>query len=118
MENIVESLLLLVVGMVGVFSSLILLAGMIWLFRFADEEMNRRRIKKYSQKVETKQVEDEINDELVAVISAAAATAFHKSIIVKKIQFLDQKASGGSWAVTGRLNVMASHAISKRKSSQ
>ncbi len=116
MERILESLLVMLVGMTGVFTSLVLLAGMIWFFRWADEGLNAWRIKKYAEKVEAERVEDEINDELIAVLSAAAATALRKSVVVKKVQFLSQKTTGGSWAVTGRLNVMASHAISKRKS--
>ncbi len=114
MDNLVQSLLLLVVGMTGVFLSLVLLAGMIWLFRYVDEEINRRRIKTYATKVETKQVDDELNDELVAVLTAAVATAMRKAITIRKIQFLGQPA-GAAWSVTGRLNIMASHAISKRK---
>jgi sodium pump decarboxylase gamma subunit len=114
-ENLTESFLLLVVGMSGVFLSLMFLAGMIWTFRFADEELNKRRIKKYAAKVETKQVEDDINDELVAVIVAAASATLHKAVTVRRVQFLGQQA-GGAWSVTGRLNIMASHAISKRKS--
>lgn len=115
MEILLESLLIMLVGMTGVFISLVLLAGMIWSFRWMDEELNKRRIRKYAQKVELQQVEDEINDELVAVLSAAAATALRKSVVVRKVQFLNQKSNSASWAVTGRLNVMASHAISKRK---
>ncbi len=116
MENFFESLLLLVVGMSGVFASLVFLAGMIWLFRFADETLNRRRIKKYSQQVELHEVVDEVNDELVAVITAAVSSTLRKPVIVRRVQFLNQKSSGGSWAVTGRVNIMASHAIAKRKS--
>ncbi|MBX2990937.1 MAG: OadG family protein [Bacteroidetes bacterium] len=116
MEKILESLLVMLVGMTGVFTSLVFLAGMIWFFRWADEKLNKWKIRRYAEKVESHQVEDEINDELIALLSAAAATALHKSVVVKKVQFLNQKTAGASWAVTGRLNVMASHAISKRKS--
>lgn len=114
LENLGESLLLLVVGISGVFACLVLLASMIWVFRVADEWLNRKRIEKYSAKVESKLVDDDINDELVAVLSAAASSIIKKSIRVKRIQFLGGTA-GTSWASTGRLNIMASHSIPKRK---
>ncbi|MBI5473035.1 MAG: OadG family protein [Ignavibacteriae bacterium] len=116
MELIFESLLLLVVGMSGVFASLLLLAGMIWLFRFADETLNKRRIQTYSKKVELHEVVDEVNDEVVAVITAAVTAALRKPVVVRRVQFLNQKSGSASWAVTGRVNIMASHAIAKRKS--
>jgi sodium pump decarboxylase gamma subunit len=116
MDKFVESLLLLVVGMTGVFASLVFLAGMIWMFRFADETLNKRRIKKYSQQVELHEVVDDIHDELVAVLTAAASATLRNPVTVRRVQFLSQKSSGGSWAVTGRVNIMASHAISRRKS--
>jgi sodium pump decarboxylase gamma subunit len=115
-ERLIESILLLIVGMTGVFLSLMFLAGIIWLLRFADEELNKRRIKQYAARVEAKQLSDDVNDELVAIITAAAATALHRPVTIRKVHFLGQQ-ENAAWAVTGRLNVMASHAISKRKSS-
>jgi sodium pump decarboxylase gamma subunit len=115
MESFVESLLLLIVGMGGVFSALLLLAGMIWLFRAADEQLNRRRIRKYAKTVETAPGVEEINDEIVAVLSAAAVAALRKPIRIRRVRFLTAGGEG-AWAVTGRLNVMASHQISRRKS--
>ena len=58
-------------------------------------------------------VEQELSDELVAVIAAAAAETLTATIVVKRIQFLNDAATG-AWATTGRLNIMASHQISKR----
>lgn len=56
---------------------------------------------------------EELSDELVAVIAAAAAETLTSTIVVKRIQFLNDAATG-AWATTGRLNIMASHQISKR----
>jgi sodium pump decarboxylase gamma subunit len=114
-ENILESLRLLVVGLLGVFAALLLLAAMIWAFRAVDEGLNKRRIRKYSAQVESKQVDTDLNDEIVAVIAAAATATLKKPIIVRRVRFLHAHPVG-AWAVTGRLNVMASHSIAKRKS--
>jgi hypothetical protein len=52
-------------------------------------------------------------EELIAVIAAAASEMLASPVVVKRIQFLGDSLSG-TWAVTGRLNIMASHQISKR----
>ena len=111
-EKLIESLLILLIGIVGVFISLSLLAVMIWLIKAADEKINLLRIVSYSKKAEVQP--EEINDELVAVISAAVFTTLKKPVVIRKIRFLDNKA-GDTWAVTGRVNVMASRPIRKRK---
>lgn len=113
-ENFGESFLLLVVGVSGVFLCLLLLAFMIWAFRAADEWLNNRRIQKYSEKVESTLADNDLNDELVAVLSAAASSVLKKPIKVRRIHFLGDTEST-SWASTGRLNIMASHLIPKRK---
>jgi sodium pump decarboxylase gamma subunit len=112
---VTEAVLLLVVGMAVVFSALLLLAGMIRLLEWADRRINAVRIRTYATKVETHQVDDDVNDEIVAVITAAIATTLRKPVVVRKIRFLSS-GSEPAWAVTGRLNIMASHAITKRKS--
>ncbi len=114
-QNIIESLLLLVVGISVVFTALLILAGMIRMLDWIDRSINALRIRKYSAKVETLQIDDDVNDEIVAVLSAAVTTVLNQQVRIRKIRFL----SGGpapAWAVTGRVNIMASHAISKRKS--
>jgi hypothetical protein len=57
--------------------------------------------------------EEELSDELIAVIAAAAAETLIAKVVVRRIQFLNDT-STGAWATTGRLNIMASHQISKR----
>ena len=114
-DPIIEVILLLIVGMAVVFTALLLLAGMIRLLIWGDSRINAMRIRKYADKVETHQVDDEVNDEIVAVITAAVTTSIRKPVVVRKIRFLESGAEP-AWAVTGRLNIMASHAITKRKS--
>lgn len=114
LDRFLESAMLLIVGMGGVFAALLLMAGMIWMMRSSDEWLNAIRIKRYAKKVEEKPSDDEVNDEVIAVIAAATATALRRHVRVRKIRFLGAQAPG-AWAVTGRLNVMASHQISKKK---
>jgi hypothetical protein len=113
-DQFTASLVLLVVGMGGVFISLLALAGMIWLFKAADEWLNQRRIRQYAETAIASGEPDGINDELVAVITAAATAAAERSVRVRKVRFLSPIAAG-AWASSGRLNVMASHQISRRK---
>jgi sodium pump decarboxylase gamma subunit len=114
LDKMLESLLLLIVGMGGVFVSLALLAGMIRCFSYADEALNKRRINRYAAQVEAHQVDESLNDEIVAVIVAAASATLRKSVIIRRVRLFDNR-STDPWAVTGRLNIMASHAISRRK---
>ena len=114
-DPIVEAVLLMVAGMSAVFSALLLLAGMIRLLEWTDTRLNSLRIRKYAEKLESHQIEDDVNDEVVAVITAAISTTLKQPVIVRKIRFLNS-GPGPAWAVTGRLNIMASHAIAKRKS--
>ncbi len=114
MEQFGESLLVLVVGMAVTLTALSSLAGMIWAMKWADEKLNTRKIRTYAQKVEMRQVDDEVNDEVVAVIVAAATAVLKRRVTMKRITFLSP-GPGQAWAVTGRLNIMASHAIAKRK---
>jgi len=114
-DRLFESLLLLLLGMGGVFCSLLLLAFMIHVLRTVDERLNRRRIDQYARTLET-QDPDQINDELAAVIAAAAASTFRRPIAIRRIRLFESR-DAGPWEVTGRLNIMASHAIAKRKGS-
>jgi Na+-transporting methylmalonyl-CoA/oxaloacetate decarboxylase gamma subunit len=114
-DSFLDSLLLLIVGMGGVFAALILMAGMIWTMRSSDDWLNALRIRRYAKKVEEKPPEDEITDEIVAVLAAATTAALRRQVRIRKVRFLGTQPAG-TWAVTGRLNVMASHQISRRKS--
>jgi hypothetical protein len=112
-KTVMDLLSLVVVGMGGVFCALLFLAGMIKLFQSTDEWLNRRRIRQYAEKVDSHEVDDALNDEIVAVLSAAVAITLKKRIVVRKIHFLDNRASG-AWATTGRLNIMGSHLVQNR----
>ena len=113
-DNLIEAVILLVVGMSVVLISLSMLAGLIRGMKSLDERFNIFRIKKYDEKIKTEHVEDESNDELVAVLTAAAMAAMKKTVQIRRVQFLSADAET-AWAVTGRVNIMASHHISKRK---
>jgi Na+-transporting methylmalonyl-CoA/oxaloacetate decarboxylase gamma subunit len=112
-NNLTESILVLVVGMCGVFASLLLLAGMIGLFRWADEFLNRRKIRSYSQKVETQKVSADFNDEIIAVIAAAAEATLKRPVVVRKMRFIED-AGDGAWSASGRSNIMSSHVIDRK----
>jgi sodium pump decarboxylase gamma subunit len=113
-EKLLESVLLLLVGMTGVMLSLVFLAGMIAMFKIVDERLNAWKIRRYSEKVAVKLPEDELSDERVAVITAAVSTILKKPIRIRRIRLFDAQASG-AWTSTGRLNIMASHHIARRK---
>jgi len=113
-EKLIEALLLMVVGMGVVFASLTFLAGMIWCFKFTDEFLNKRKISQYAKKIETQEETDEMNDELVAIIAAAAESTFHAPVVIRKIQFLGGK-NTSAWRSSGRSAQMRSHQINIRK---
>src|SRR5512138_1813149 len=96
-DNIIQSLILLVVGMGGVFSALLLLAGMIWLLKSADEWTNRLRIRRYARGADAAAGEEGVNDEIVAVITAAATAAARRRVRVKTVRFLSPL-TAGAWA--------------------
>jgi sodium pump decarboxylase gamma subunit len=114
-ENLYQSILLLVIGMSVTITVLASLAGLIWLLKAVDEKVNSRRIRTYAEKVETHKVDVDVNDEIVAVLAAAAAATLRRPVSIRRVRFLIPSAEP-AWAVTGRLNIMASHAISRRKS--
>jgi Na+-transporting methylmalonyl-CoA/oxaloacetate decarboxylase gamma subunit len=114
-ESILEGGLLLVVGMSVTMIVLGGLAGLIWFLKAIDERVNTHRIKSYADKVETRKIDAEVNDEIVAVLAAAATVMLRRPVSIRRIRFLKPDVEP-AWAVTGRLNIMASHAISRRKS--
>jgi hypothetical protein len=59
---------------------------------------------------ELKEDDNEISEELVAVISSAAFVALNKNLVVKKIQFLSGN-DNSAWSRAGRLNIMSSHSV-------
>lgn len=113
-ERLLEGLLLLAAGMTGVILSLLLLDWLIVGIRKADEAFNSWRIRTYTEKVAPTLTEDDVSDELAAVISAAVAATMKRPMVVRRIRLFDAH-GGGAWSSTGRLNIMASHHIARRK---
>lgn len=111
-DALLESVLLLVVGMGVVLISLTLLAWMIGGIKFVDEKLNLRRIRTYAERVAPTLPEDDVSDEVAAVIAAAVATTFRKKAVVRRIRVFSP---GGAWSSTGRINIMASHHFGKRR---
>ena len=115
LERLNEALLVMLIGMTSVILTLLLMALLIQAGKWLDEKINAVRIRRYSAKIEKQTTGDELNDEIVAVITAAVITTYRKKIRVRKIRFLDHTTQP-TWAITGRLNIMGSHLITKRKS--
>lgn len=114
-EKLIEALLLMVVGMSGVFASLLFLAAMIFGFRWWDEASNARKIKKYSTKLaEIPADEDAVHDELIAVLSAAVESTFGKGVVIRRIALFGKPGSS-AWKSHGRQTIMSSHSINLRK---
>jgi Na+-transporting methylmalonyl-CoA/oxaloacetate decarboxylase gamma subunit len=110
---VTDTLLVVLVGMASVFASLSLLALLIWAVRSADEALNARRIRSYAATV-SELPEEEINDELVAVVAAAAMAAIKQPLEVRRMRFLGPE-TGRTWAATGRLTIMGSHAVQRKR---
>lgn len=117
-ERLTETLLVMGVGMGGVLLTLTLLAGLIALLRAGDEALNRRRIRRYDEaRARAGPAPEELDDERVAVIAAAAAETLRRPVVVRRLRFL--RGDGASaWSVSGRLNVMASHQVTKGRPSR
>jgi sodium pump decarboxylase gamma subunit len=113
--NLYESLILFAFGMSGVFATLMLLTLVIWSMKVIDERLNEKRIRSYSEKLETHAADgDDLNDEIVAVLAAAAESIMRRAITIKRIRFLAPASSEDSWSAAGRVNIMSSHSVPKR----
>ncbi len=112
-ENLFKALEIILLGMGTVFSALAFFAFIIWTLTAADEKYNRYKIKNYAQKLETEELSEEHNDELITVIAAAVFTVLDKPVKIRKIRFL-AGTKGSTWASGGRSSLMASH-LTKRE---
>jgi hypothetical protein len=93
---------ILIIGMAAILVVLGFIAGLLW----------RRGM------TETKTARDageDPDEETIAVLAAAAAVMLKRPVSIRRVRFLKPSVEP-AWAVTGRLNIMASHAISRRKS--
>ncbi len=86
-----------------------------WGLRFTALKMHR---KNHPQQVHSEVAADEgdlpEDEEIIAVLAAAATAALKRRIVLRRVRFL-QHSGGSAWSVTGRLNVMGSHLITKKE---
>jgi hypothetical protein len=101
-ETLLQGLPPLVTGLSVTIVALGALAGVALFLRSAVKRYQRLRA-------------GDLNDEFIAVLAAAAAVMVNKQVSVRRVRFLTPS-NEPAWAVTGRLNIMASHAIARRKS--
>lgn len=102
MESMSVGMVILIVGMSVIFVMLGFIAGLLWRRRSTGTRAVR-------------EAGDDIDEETIAVLAAAAAVMLKRSVSIRRVRFLKPSVEP-AWAVTGRLNIMASHAISRRKS--
>jgi hypothetical protein len=56
---------------------------------------------------------EELNDEIIAAITAAVITMFAQPVSLKSVK-LFERTGGAAWLTSGRFTIMTSHTISKR----
>lgn len=105
------ALLLLTGGMHGAWWTAVALAPLCALALFG---FWKRRAAEPSLRTAPQMSSDAIDDETIVVITAAVSEALQKSIRVRRIQFLHGDGAS-AWSVTGRLGLMGSHLITRRK---
>ncbi|MDQ1265112.1 MAG: hypothetical protein QG635_262 [Bacteroidota bacterium] len=111
LDNLIESLSLMLTGILVVFSALAFFSFLIWLLKKSDEKLRQLKFKPKDWETTSENSETEINPELIAIITAAAHETFHKQIRIRRVHFLSSQQEYSSWAASGRLNIMASHNI-------
>lgn len=110
LSNLSKSGQIIALGMFTVFTALTFFAIVIWLITTIDEKINEYKIKRYAQKVEAQEIHPDENDELIAVLAAAAFVMIQKPVKISKIRFLDEsKSSNVVWSASGRSTLMSSH---------
>lgn len=111
-----EALILLLVGMVGVFAVLTFFYLLIVLINKTNSFFNKRKAnKKLNLDAREPSIpkSDEINPEIVAVIAAAVLVTLKSKVEIKSIKFLSEP-DDTSWARIGRLSLIESHHINVR----
>jgi Na+-transporting methylmalonyl-CoA/oxaloacetate decarboxylase gamma subunit len=111
-ENLIKALNIMLIGMTGVFLSLIFFSVMIWIMKKVDKFLYIKSSEKVVQP--TKITERELDEDLIAVLTAAAVAILKKKIRITKIHFLDTPEQT-TWASSGRMNIMTSHAITPKR---
>ncbi len=113
-EKLGEALIMLVVGLGAVFTVLSSFSLIIWLMKYLDSKFTKSAKPLPILKVQKEFFETKTENELVAVITAAAMQCFGSKIKVHKIHFLDDQSKHTGWANSVRVNVMGSHSINKK----
>jgi sodium pump decarboxylase gamma subunit len=113
-DTLTESLVILIVGVGGVFVSLSFFSFLIWGMKKIDNLFTIKKKKKSVAVKHAKPAAQEEDTELIAVLTAAAMEILQHPVRIRHIKYLQQQQTGGSWAVSGRSTVMSSHNISKR----
>lgn len=114
MENkLWEAIIVMIVGMGGVFASLVFFFLLMLVLNTLESKINKLRVSKKLQPkpVTSNEEQISISPEIVAVISAAAYEVFRKPVIIKKVKYLKQ--TDNKWSETGRMIVMGSHNFKK-----
>ena len=93
--------------MIGVLIFFVALALVCFLFRYFASSLFDKWNNVSKPVYEETADEDE---ELIAVISAAAAIAIKKSVVVRKIKFVGSH-QDNAWSQGGRVTVMGSHSV-------
>jgi len=116
-ENINEALLVLVVGMGGVFLALFFFYLIIALLNKSERlfvnAKNRKLEAKAKREAELEQISQAVEideEELIAVITAAAFFTIQQNLLVRKIKFI-RNTGPSSWAAIGRFNLIGSHNV-------
>lgn len=85
-----------------------ILAIIIWLFRFLGLKyyyhLKNQEEREFFQKNEIS------DDELIAIIAAAAESVLCKSVVVRSIKFVHNP-NDSAWSRIGKLHIMSSHYI-------
>lgn len=110
-EKITEALIVVVVGMGSVFSVLALLAGVLVV-------LSALGLKRTSSTVaeddESRNIIEDEEGEIAAVISAALTAALGEMPVVKQVKLADEQDERSNWAAAGRQMVLGSHNLHKK----
>jgi len=111
-----EALILMIVGILVVFSVLTFFYILILLINKINTFLNKKKADKklnIGGKDTITSKSDEIDPEIVAVIAAAVLVTLKSRVEIKTIKFLNEP-DDTSWARIGRLSLIESHNINVR----
>lgn len=111
-----EALILMFIGMISVFVVLTFFYLLIVITNKTNALINKKKAsRKLNVDAKTPAVPktDEINPEIIAVISAAILVTLKSKVKIKSIKFLKEP-DDTSWARIGRLSLIESHHINVR----